>query len=142
MEAPKSTKQIILTSECLGNFTKKQCDHDSSLNVASCQNMRSLSLGKVVIATSLAFAGLWMISVVAMEEPAEEVYEDVILPICGKKAIANKRPDVLLVSTLDGKLSALDPNNDGKLLWSIGTGPGSMLSSTISQMGKVNFQNS
>ena len=98
--------------------------------------MRSLSLGKVVLATSLAFAGLWMISVVAMEESSEEKYEEVILPICGQKTIAKHQPEVLLVSTLDGKLSALDPNNDGKLLWSIGTGPGSMLSSTISQMGK------
>ena len=139
MEAPKSIQARLLTLEWSKRqfLEQKQCDHDSRF-VASCQNMRSLSLGKVVIATSLAFAtGLWMISVMAMEESAEETYEDVILPICGKKAIANNRPDILLVSTLDGKLSALDPNNDGKLLWSIGTGPGSMLSSTISQMGNL-----
>ena len=30
--------------------------------------------------------------------------------------------------------TALDAKNEGKTLWSVGTGPGSMLSSTISQV--------
>jgi len=41
---------------------------------------------------------------------------------------------VLLVSTLDGQLSALDLNKDGEMFWSVSTDPGNMLSSTISQM--------
>ena len=42
------------------------------------------------------------------------------------------------MSTLDGKLTALDPKNEGTTLWSIATGPGSMLSSTISQVELTN----
>ena len=50
-----------------------------------------------------------------------------------KSSIEN-HPDILFVSTLDGTLTALDAKNGGKTLWSVGTGPGSMLSSTISQV--------
>ena len=87
---------------------------------------------QVVILTSLAFvAGLYVISVVAMDEGEE----DAILPICDKKnVIQNETPDILLVSTLDGQLTALDPRQQGRPLWSVSTGPGPMLSSTISQL--------
>lgn len=40
----------------------------------------------------------------------------------------------MLVSTLDGAISALDAENDGARLWKIETGPGSLLSSSISKV--------
>ena len=74
-----------------------------------------------------------MISVCAsMDEEPEDIP---VLPICDKKTIIREsHPDILFVSTLDGTLTALDAKNDGKTLWSIATGPGSMMSSTISQL--------
>ena len=65
------------------------------------------------------------------------------LPLCGpkkKKKDLNQNElgsaNVLLVSTLDGKLTALDPKRRGshQVLWSVSTEPGSMLSSTLSQL--------
>jgi translation initiation factor 2-alpha kinase 3 len=41
---------------------------------------------------------------------------------------------LLLVSTLDGKLQALDADNEGELLWKIDTEPGGLLSSSISKV--------
>ncbi len=38
------------------------------------------------------------------------------------------------MSTLDGRLTALDPRDGGKEVWSVMTEPGQMLSSTISQL--------
>lgn len=38
---------------------------------------------------------------------------------------------MVLVSTIEGHLYALDGNDGGSVLWSIGTGPGPMLSSSI-----------
>lgn len=43
------------------------------------------------------------------------------------------------VSTLDGKLSALDVLDNGNLKWSINTGPGSLLSSSIHRMEVISF---
>ena len=49
--------------------------------------------------------------------------EEVILPICDKKSVLKEnRPELLLVSTLDGTLTALDPTNNGRTLWSVATG--------------------
>lgn len=42
--------------------------------------------------------------------------------------------NLLLVSTLDGQMTALDMDKSGAHLWSVATGPGPMLSSTISQV--------
>ena len=64
------------------------------------------------------------------------------LPLCPpkkKKIIKDKgagSANILLVSTLDGKLTALDPKRRGshQVLWSVSTEPGSMLSSTLSQL--------
>ena len=94
----------------------------------------------LVIVTGLAISGLFMISVLAIMDPdsseqTEESEDLNILPICDKKTIISENtPDILFVSTLDGTLTALDAKNQGKTLWSVGTGPGSMLSSTISQV--------
>ena len=41
---------------------------------------------------------------------------------------------LLLVSTLDGTLSALDVEEGGNLLWKVDTGPGGFLSSSISKV--------
>jgi hypothetical protein len=46
--------------------------------------------------------------------------------------------NLLLVSTLDGQMSALDMDKSGAHLWSVATGPGPMLSSTISQVELTN----
>lgn len=51
---------------------------------------------------------------------------------------ARKNSNILLVSTLDGKISALDPHGHGDLLWSLQTEPGEMISSTISRMELTN----
>ena len=93
----------------------------------------------LVIVTGLAISGLFMISVLATmdpDSPEQTESEDLnILPICDKKTIIRENtPDILFVSTLDGTLTALDAKDKGKTLWSVGTGPGSMLSSTISQV--------
>ena len=64
------------------------------------------------------------------------------LPLCPPKkkhVIRNNgsgSANILLVSTLDGKLTALDPKRRGshQVLWSVSTEPGSMLSSTLSQL--------
>lgn len=84
-------------------------------------------------------AVLGLLTIVISCLASKTMEEEEILPICEKKSIVNRSgPDILLVSTLDGKLTALDPKNDGKTLWSVGTGPGSMLSSTISQLELMN----
>ncbi len=41
---------------------------------------------------------------------------------------------MVIVSTLDGRLTALDPRDGGREVWSVLTQPGDMLSSTISQL--------
>jgi translation initiation factor 2-alpha kinase 3 len=107
--------------------------------------MRSfVVIASIVIAgviTVLVSFSLGMESTVT--ESSNQISEDdgpEILPICGNKPIVAtaERPKILLVSTLDGRLTALDPNNNGEPLWSIATGPGSMVSSTISQMELTN----
>jgi len=97
--------------------------------------MRSfLNLQNPVIVSSLAIVGLFTIRILAMEggldSPEDESsnLNHIDFPICNKKIIPAK--ELLLVSTLDGKLSAIDPKHGGSL-WSVATGPGSMLSSTI-----------
>ncbi|XP_023320471.1 eukaryotic translation initiation factor 2-alpha kinase isoform X2 [Eurytemora carolleeae] len=62
--------------------------------------------------------------------------DDPILPLCPPKPVfkENSRKNLLLVSTLDGQISALDLNKEGEMFWSVSTFPGSMLSSTISNM--------
>lgn len=62
-----------------------------------------------------------------------------VLPICPPRRpapILQEAPlaNLLLVSTLDGQLSALDLAKDGEMFWSVSTYPGPMLSSTISKM--------
>nr|CAH0105848.1 unnamed protein product [Daphnia galeata] len=47
---------------------------------------------------------------------------------------STKKSPLLLVSTLDGTLSALDASDQGNILWKIETGPGSLLSSSISKV--------
>jgi hypothetical protein len=41
---------------------------------------------------------------------------------------------LVFVSTLDGRLSALDPSDGGSVSWSTETGPGQMLSSSIHRL--------
>ena len=43
----------------------------------------------------------------------------------------------MLVSTLDGKVSALNMENNGELLWSLNTGSTPLLSSSISKLEVV-----
>lgn len=42
--------------------------------------------------------------------------------------------DILIISTMDGMITALDTGDDGKVLWQLQTGPGSLLSSSISKV--------
>ena len=87
--------------------------------------MRSLfSLENIVVVSSLAIIGLFTIRSLAMDDTTDPLDNDITsYPICNKKSKSNiNQPEVLLVSTLDGKLTAIDPANDGKTLWSVGTG--------------------
>ena len=80
--------------------------------------------------------------VAALVKATNLVSETQKLPLCppvlsdvsDQAANAN----LLLVSTLDGQLSALDMDKSGEHLWSVATGPGPMLSSTISQVELTN----
>ncbi|KAH8311836.1 hypothetical protein KR044_008223, partial [Drosophila immigrans] len=45
---------------------------------------------------------------------------------------------LLYITTLDGRLSALDITNSGKLRWSIATGPGPLISSSIHRLELTN----
>lgn len=42
--------------------------------------------------------------------------------------------DLFIVSTLDGKISALDPMENGNIVWSHETGPGGLMSSSLSRL--------
>lgn len=88
--------------------------------------MRSFfNLQNLVIVSSLAVVGLFTIRILAMEggldSPEDESsnLNHIDFPICNKKIIPAK--ELLLVSTLDGKLSAIDPKHGGSL-WSVATG--------------------
>ena len=85
--------------------------------------MRSfLNLQNLVIVSSLAVVGLFSIRILAMDgldSPDEDSSNDIDFPICNKKIKPGK--ELLLVSTLDGKLSAIDPKHGGSL-WSVATG--------------------
>jgi len=65
--------------------------------------------------------------------------EEILLSLCPpKNSLPFKLPkikkSILVVSTLDGQLTALDLANSGEMVWSTPTSPGPMLSSTISNM--------
>ena len=58
--------------------------------------------------------------------------EDILLSLCPpklKNPIKSTRKNLLIVSTLDGYITALDLNKNGEMLWSVATVPGPMLSS-------------
>jgi len=55
------------------------------------------------------------------------------LPFCDPDKLTTQHK-LVFVSTLDGRLSALDPSNGGSVNWSIDTGPGQMLSSSIHRL--------
>ncbi|PSN34492.1 hypothetical protein C0J52_15806 [Blattella germanica] len=58
------------------------------------------------------------------------------LPYCGPEKTFTQK--LVLVSTLDGRLTALDAAAGGALSWSIETGPGPMLSSSIHRLELTN----
>ena len=63
--------------------------------------------------------------------------EEILISLCPPKLnnpIRSHRKNLLIVSTLDGYLTALDLNNNGEMVWSVATVPGPMLSSTLSDM--------
>ncbi|KAJ9578241.1 hypothetical protein L9F63_005540 [Diploptera punctata] len=69
--------------------------------------------------------------IVAVNSEESEIEK---LPYCGPDNVNTQR--LVFVSTLDGRLSALDA--DGSLNWSIETGPGPMLSSSIHRLELTN----
>ncbi|XP_050068278.1 eukaryotic translation initiation factor 2-alpha kinase-like [Anopheles maculipalpis] len=62
------------------------------------------------------------------------------LPFCGEDVTHQRdlNDGLVFVTTLDGKLSALDMLNGGKERWSIQTGPGPLLSSSIHRLELTN----
>nr|XP_018915176.1 PREDICTED: eukaryotic translation initiation factor 2-alpha kinase-like [Bemisia tabaci] len=61
------------------------------------------------------------------------------LPFCDYNQ--TNRRDLILVNTLDGKITALDPEDDGATVWKMSTSPGHMLSSSIHQLKLYNHGN-
>ncbi|XP_077543982.1 eukaryotic translation initiation factor 2-alpha kinase 3-like isoform X1 [Haemaphysalis longicornis] len=55
-------------------------------------------------------------------------------PKPGDSAESKTFRELFIVSTLDGKISALDPRAHGNVVWSHETGPGRLLSSSISKL--------
>ena len=92
--------------------------------MASCQNMRSLgSLQFYVLGSSLALLfGIFYVKTALASMEDEGFENDIDVPLLCEKKIRAKKPELLLVSTLDGKLTALDPSNNGQALWSVATG--------------------
>ena len=92
--------------------------------MASCQNMRSLvSLQFYVLGSSLALLfGIFYVKTALASMEDEGFENDIEVPLLCEKKIRAKKPELLLVSTLDGKLTALDPSNNGQALWSVATG--------------------
>ena len=63
--------------------------------------------------------------------------EDILLSLCPPKLdkpVQSSSKNILIVSTLDGYITALDLNREGEMLWSVPTVPGPMLSSTLSDL--------
>ena len=53
--------------------------------------------------------------------------EEILISLCPPKLnnpIRSHRKNLLIVSTLDGYLTALDLNNNGEMVWSVATVPG------------------
>jgi len=72
-------------------------------------------------------------------EADEDITANKAIPLCPPPELSSaKNSNVLLVSTMDGKITALDPGSGGSELWSVDTAPGDMLSSTISQLEITN----
>jgi hypothetical protein len=85
-----------------------------------------LLTGPVFLAAALIKAS----NVVSGSQPMLPLCPPVRSEASGEAVNAN----LLLVSTLDGQITALDMDRSGEHLWSVATGPGPMLSSTISQV--------
>jgi len=68
--------------------------------------------------------------------PDDIVEEHHRIPYCPPKENHSMQQgsNLLVVSTLDGQISALDLDNAGEMFWSVSTEPGEMISSTISHM--------
>ena len=68
--------------------------------------------------------------------PSRTSPEEILLSLCPPRpGPATHQPspaNLLVVSTLDGQLTALDLDRDGEMLWSTPTMPGPMLQSTLS----------
>uniref|UniRef100_T1PB13 non-specific serine/threonine protein kinase n=1 Tax=Musca domestica TaxID=7370 RepID=T1PB13_MUSDO len=60
------------------------------------------------------------------------------IPFCNDKQERTIGRRLLYVSTLDGRLSALDITKGGKMRWSIPTGPGPLISSSIHRLELTN----
>ncbi|XP_055853911.1 eukaryotic translation initiation factor 2-alpha kinase [Episyrphus balteatus] len=60
------------------------------------------------------------------------------LPFCGEKLDRTIGRRLLYITTLDGTLSALDITKGGKVRWSVPTGPGPLISSSIHRLELTN----
>ena len=83
------------------------------------------SLYSLVFASSLSLAllfGIFSVKTALASMEDEGLENDIDFPLLCEKKIRSKKPELLLVSTLDGKLTALDPSNNGQALWSVATG--------------------
>lgn len=82
-----------------------------------------LRITTVVVICLVAF-------IVAVNRGESEIGE---LPFCDPDNLKTQHK-LVFVSTLDGRLSALDPSDGGSVNWSINTGRGQMLSSSIHRL--------
>ena len=60
-------------------------------------------------------------TVAPVTPPSTRSGEDILLSLCPPKTVKplkNKKNNLLIVSTLDGQITALDLNKDGEMIWS------------------------
>ncbi|XP_058116588.1 eukaryotic translation initiation factor 2-alpha kinase-like [Anopheles ziemanni] len=99
----------------------------------------ALCIGAVLLATVVSVA-LGNAAAGSLNNPPNDGPQTVEqLPFCDDKVDQQRdRDGLVFVTTLDGKLSALDMLDEGKERWSIQTGPGSLLSSSIHRLELTN----
>ncbi|XP_053697570.1 eukaryotic translation initiation factor 2-alpha kinase-like [Sabethes cyaneus] len=96
-----------------------------------------LLVGTILLGGSIPVRADTVVDTTA-DEPPQPIVEK--LPFCDEDVQSDRdiSDRLLYVTTLDGRLSALDLTNGGALQWSVETGPGPLLSSSIHRLELTN----
>lgn len=94
-------------------------------------------IGPLLLVGTILFTGVGAVDDSSADNPPVTVEK---LPFCDEDVAKGRdiSDRLLYVTTLDGRLSALDLVNGGSLLWTVDTGPGSLLSSSIHRLELTN----